>query len=62
MNATDRCPSAIRCSTTLAMPSACCCPACASAAEIWDEVLPPTPRELWEDNLARVVRALEAGD
>ena len=32
-----------------------------SFAEIWDEVLPPTPRELWEDNLARVVRALEAG-
>ena len=32
-----------------------------SFAEIWDEVLPPTPREIWEDNLARVVRALEDG-
>ena len=30
-----------------------------SMAEIWDEVLPPTPREIWEDNLARVVRAME---
>jgi diadenosine tetraphosphate (Ap4A) HIT family hydrolase len=29
-----------------------------SFAEIWDEVLPPTPREIWEDNVARVVRAL----
>jgi diadenosine tetraphosphate (Ap4A) HIT family hydrolase len=29
-----------------------------SFAEIWDEVLPPTPREIWEDNLARVVRAM----
>ena len=26
-------------------------------AEIWDEVLPPTPRNIWEENLARVVRA-----
>ena len=32
-----------------------------SFAEIWDEVLPPTPREVWEDNLARVVRALRDG-
>ena len=30
-----------------------------SFAEIWDEVLPPTPREIWEDNLARVVRAMD---
>ncbi|HEX5621404.1 MAG TPA: hypothetical protein VFX51_23465 [Solirubrobacteraceae bacterium] len=29
-----------------------------SMAEIWDEVLPPTPREIWDDNLARVVQAL----
>ena len=29
-----------------------------SFAEIWDDVLPPTPREVWEDNLARVVRAM----
>jgi hypothetical protein len=26
--------------------------------EIWDEVLPPTPKDPWEDNLARVVRAM----
>jgi hypothetical protein len=32
-----------------------------SFAEIWDEVLPPVPRQIWEDNLARVVKALEAG-
>jgi diadenosine tetraphosphate (Ap4A) HIT family hydrolase len=31
-----------------------------SFAEIWDEVLPPTPSEVWEDNLARVAAALEA--
>jgi hypothetical protein len=31
-----------------------------SFAEIWDEVLPPTPREIWEGNLARVVRAMNA--
>jgi hypothetical protein len=30
-----------------------------SFAEIWDDVLPPTPRAVWEDNLGRVVRALE---
>ena len=29
-----------------------------SMAELWDEVLPPTPREIWDDNLARVVAAL----
>ena len=32
-----------------------------SFAEIWDEVLPPVPREIWDENLALVVRALEAG-
>ena len=32
-----------------------------SFAQIWDDVLPPTPRDVWEDNLARVVRALQAG-
>jgi diadenosine tetraphosphate (Ap4A) HIT family hydrolase len=32
-----------------------------SFAEIWDEVLPPTPREVWDDNLARVVAALGRG-
>jgi hypothetical protein len=31
-----------------------------SFAEIWDGVLPPTPREVWDDNLARVVAALGA--
>jgi hypothetical protein len=31
-----------------------------SFAEIWDEVLPPTPQHIWDDNLDRVVRALEA--
>jgi len=31
-----------------------------SLAEIWDEVLPPTPKDVWEENLARVVRALES--
>ena len=30
-----------------------------SFAEIRDEVLPPTPREIWEDNLTRVVRAMD---
>jgi diadenosine tetraphosphate (Ap4A) HIT family hydrolase len=29
-----------------------------SMAEIWDEVLPPTPQDVWDDNLARVVQAL----
>jgi len=33
-----------------------------SMAEIWDEVLPPTPEDVWRDNLARVVAALERGD
>jgi hypothetical protein len=31
-----------------------------SFAEIWDSVLPPTPKDVWEDNLARVVAYLEA--
>jgi diadenosine tetraphosphate (Ap4A) HIT family hydrolase len=31
-----------------------------SFAEIWDGVLPPTPKEVWDDNVARVVSALEA--
>ncbi|MEA2168028.1 MAG: hypothetical protein QOF76_1328 [Solirubrobacteraceae bacterium] len=31
-----------------------------SFAEIWDEVLPPTPDDVWADNLARVVAALDA--
>ena len=32
-----------------------------SFAEIWDEVLPPTPQDVWDDNLARVVAAMEQG-
>jgi diadenosine tetraphosphate (Ap4A) HIT family hydrolase len=31
-----------------------------SFAEIWDEVLPATPPEVWKENLDRVVRALTA--
>ena len=27
-------------------------------AELWDEVLPPTPAEIWQENLARVVQTL----
>jgi diadenosine tetraphosphate (Ap4A) HIT family hydrolase len=30
-----------------------------SMAEIWDDVLPPTPADVWQGNLDRVVRALE---
>jgi diadenosine tetraphosphate (Ap4A) HIT family hydrolase len=33
-----------------------------SFAAIWDDILPPTPEEVWRENLAAVVRALEAGD
>jgi len=33
-----------------------------SFAEIWDEVLPATPPEVWKENLDRVVRALAVGD
>jgi diadenosine tetraphosphate (Ap4A) HIT family hydrolase len=29
-----------------------------SLAPMWDDVLPPTPDAVWEDNVARVVRAL----
>ena len=29
-------------------------------AAIWDDVLPPTPRNIWEANLAQVARALSA--
>ncbi len=25
---------------------------------IWDDVLPPTPQDVWEENLALVARAL----
>jgi diadenosine tetraphosphate (Ap4A) HIT family hydrolase len=32
-----------------------------SFAEIWDEVLPPTPQDVWDDNLARLVAAMEQG-
>ena len=32
-----------------------------SMAEIWDEVLPPTPRDVWEDNVARVAEAMRRG-
>jgi hypothetical protein len=31
-----------------------------SFAEIWDSVLPPTPKEIWDDNLLRVVAYLNA--
>ena len=33
-----------------------------SFAEIWDEVLPPTPEDVWRENLERVVQALRAQD
>jgi diadenosine tetraphosphate (Ap4A) HIT family hydrolase len=26
--------------------------------EIWDEVLPPTPQDVWEENIAQVARAM----
>lgn len=29
-----------------------------SFAEIWDEVLPPTPEDVWRENLAQVARAM----
>ena len=29
-----------------------------SMAEIWDEVLPPTPDEVWRENVARVAHAM----
>jgi hypothetical protein len=30
-----------------------------SFAAVWDDVLPPTPREIWDENLALVVRFLD---
>jgi diadenosine tetraphosphate (Ap4A) HIT family hydrolase len=33
-----------------------------SFAEIWDEVLPPTPADVWEANLELVVQALKRED
>jgi diadenosine tetraphosphate (Ap4A) HIT family hydrolase len=30
-----------------------------SFAEIWDEVLPPTPEDVWRENIAQVVRAMD---
>ena len=32
-----------------------------SMAEIWDEVLPPTPERVWRENVARVAEAMRAG-
>jgi diadenosine tetraphosphate (Ap4A) HIT family hydrolase len=32
-----------------------------SMAEIWDEVLPPTPRDVWEADVARVAQAMRRG-
>lgn len=31
-----------------------------SFAAIWDDVLPPTPENVWQDNLARVVEHLRS--
>ncbi|HEU4976006.1 MAG TPA: hypothetical protein VFT50_13010 [Baekduia sp.] len=31
-----------------------------SFAEIWSDILPPTPEEIWRDNVARVVAAMNA--
>jgi hypothetical protein len=30
-----------------------------SFAGVWDDVLPPTPQDVWDANVAAVVRALE---
>jgi diadenosine tetraphosphate (Ap4A) HIT family hydrolase len=30
-----------------------------SFAAIWDDILPPTPEDVWRENLARVARALQ---
>ena len=30
-------------------------------AEIWDDVLPPTPRDVWRENVARVAEAMRRG-
>ena len=32
-----------------------------SMAEIWDEVLPPTPEAVWRDNVVRVAEAMQRG-
>jgi len=32
-----------------------------SMAEIWSDVLPPTPQPIWDDNVARVAAAMRAG-
>jgi hypothetical protein len=32
-----------------------------SMAEIWDEVLPPTPPDVWRENIARVAEAMRQG-
>ena len=32
-----------------------------SFAAIWDDVLPPTPEDVWHDNLAQVVEHLRGG-
>ncbi|MCW3016061.1 MAG: hypothetical protein JWO02_3153 [Solirubrobacterales bacterium] len=32
-----------------------------SMAEIWDEVLPPTPLQVWRENVARVADAMRSG-
>ncbi len=31
-----------------------------SFAAVWDEVLPPTPKQVWDENVAAVVAALDA--
>ena len=31
-----------------------------SFAAIWDDVLPPTPQDVWQDNLARLVEHLRS--
>jgi hypothetical protein len=30
-----------------------------SFAAVWDEVLPPTPKQVWDENVAVVVAALD---
>jgi hypothetical protein len=32
-----------------------------SFAAIWDDVLPPTPDDVWQENLERVVEHLRSG-
>ena len=32
-----------------------------SMAEIWDEVLPPTPQDVWRENVALVAEAMRRG-